>query len=590
MHGKGYVLVKKGEPSATIVTSRKASEVERLAAEELQNYLAKISGVIVPIREDEVEILGNRILIGRKKVTEQLKSSVNLKDVGREGFVIKTLGRDLIIVGGGEYGTLYGVYTFLEKYLGVRWFLPGPLGEVVPKLEEVKVGEIDDREEPDFAMRWVGSDQWALRNRANGPCDGHPTGFNIQPSIYHSQHILFPVQKYFSQHPEYFALVNGKRSDAQHAKLCTSNPKVVKDVAKNMAKLLDENPTIDLISLSPTDGWLYCECENCRALDEPGASTDQRMSRRMLLFYNQVAEELEKSHPDKRILVGAYHIYARPPMDKSIKGHKNLSVIICHYNEYCLAHPVNDPNCKANECYRSLISDWQTITPHIYFYEYYWKANWLGLPWPIVHTIAEDIPYFKSIGVEGLYTQYALENVWTLGLDYYVAAKLLWNCRTDVKALLEDFYEKFFGAAAPAMKKYYTLMEKAMAESATCISGYAPKNASLIFTPRLLAELRKQLRNAEKLAEDEKVTARIEKIKLSLDFTERVMDYFRLRESAMASKDKADEARALAALEALQDYMTKKKERFKGVIDVERQLARLRRWFGAAENPADAKK
>mgnify|MGYP003339043926 CR=1 FL=1 len=39
--------------------------------------------------------------------------------------------------------------------------------------------------------------------------------------------------------------------------------------------------------------------------------------------------------------------------------------------------------------------------------------------------------------------------------DYYVANKLLWNPDADVAAVLSDFYEKAFGPAAPAMRRYY---------------------------------------------------------------------------------------------------------------------------------------
>ena len=162
----------------------------------------------------------------------------------------------------------------------------------------------------------------------------------------------------------------------------------------------------------------------------PKVPTDQRYSRRQMVLYNRVASELEKTRPDQLILVGAYNTYTWPPRDPSVQAHRNLAVVICHYqpNAACLAHPVNDPNCTANRRYLDLIRAWQKHTSHVYFYEYYWKVNWLDLPWPITHTVATDIPFFQSIGVEGLYTQYTTGSIWSNFIPMCVATQLLWDC------------------------------------------------------------------------------------------------------------------------------------------------------------------
>ncbi|HIE52044.1 MAG TPA: DUF4838 domain-containing protein, partial [Armatimonadetes bacterium] len=558
-------LVEDGQPTASIVLSAEANDLTYFAASELQTYLAKMTGATLPLVEDTQEVTGHRLLVGPTRFTP----SEVAPPAHPEGFTLRRVGGDTVVLGGGGLGVLYGVYALLERF-GVRWFLPGEWGEVVPEVKTLRVGDLAVSEAPDFPMRWIGTGLWSLRNRSNRVGAEGVAGFRILPSVYHSQERLLSRRRYFEDHPEYFALNRGQRRNEAHVKLCTSNPEVARQVAANMAAMLDADPDIDLISLSPTDGMLYCECPHCTALDEAEVPRDQRMSRRMLLFYNRVAKELAKSHPQAQILVGAYHIYTRPPKDPALRAHPNLNVIICHYEGYCLAHPVNDPHCAANAKYRELLFAWQRLVGDVYFYEYYWKVNWMDLPWPIVHTIAQDIPYFHQIGVKGVYTQYNPDNVWTLGLNYYVAARLLWNVNTDVNALLEDFYRRFFGAAAEPMRAYYQTMEEALANAGRDIPGGALANARAVFTEEVLAKMRDCLTAAQQQAREEKVKARLGKIAVSLEYTERLLTYLRLRDQAQSAPQREARARAgaeaLRALEALVEEVRTNRAKFGGVV------------------------
>jgi len=568
--GKSLMVVEEGRARAVIVLGEDVSVPERKAAEELQTYLARISGATLPIVSGPGAGFECRILIGGCVGAEEIVPREEAVEQGEEGFVLRSTDRDLAVVGGGDYGTLYGVYAVLEK-LGVRWYLPDPLGEIVPRRSTVEIGPLDEKQRPSFPMRWVGNDDvWNLRNRMNRVSEAYPPGFRIAPGIYHSQSSYIAHDRYYETHPEFFALIDGVRSRKKHAKLCVSNPELVREVARNMAERLREDPAIDLISLSPTDGQLWCECENCRALDEEEVSRDQRYSRRMLVFYNWVAEELEKEFPDQLILTGAYNVYTLPPKDPELRAHRNLAVIICHYEDYCLAHPTNDPECLRNARYRDLIFGWQKHTPHIYFYEYYWKVNWFDLPWPIVHTIAADMPYFKSIGVEGVFTQYTTDNMWTNLLDYYVAAKLLWDVNADVPRILEEFYANFYREAAEPMRRYYEALERALAESPHHFPGNAPAYAHLVFTEELVEELGGYLKEALKLAEHEEVKARLEKIAVSYDYTKRLSRYFRMKAQSVAEEDREQKRRILKeAVDLLEDIYTEvsgHRERYEGVV------------------------
>jgi len=572
-------LVVDGRPTAAIVTPAEPSAEIRFAAKQLQAYVEKMTGAVLPMHSIDQQIAGNRIVLGRANRAEAADVAVP-DNLGDEGYLIKTAGRDLFVVGGSDRGTLYGVCGLLEDHLGVRWYVPGdPLGECVPKRTNVILKHVDDLQKPSFSMRWIGrGSDWGIMNRQNGPGETLDAGFTIQPGIYHTQNRLLPHREYFGKCPEYFALVKGERSKDRSCKLCYSNPDVVREVARNMAEMLDAEPDIDLISFSPTDGQLWCECDGCRAMDEKGVPKDQSKSRRSLLFYNALAAELRKSHPEARILVGAYNVYNWPPRDATLKADPMLAVIITHYENYCMAHPVADPDCPPNARYVQLINRWEDLGCAIYYYEYYNKGNWSDLPWPIVHSIKRDMPWYHQQGHQGVYTQFSEDNGWTLFPAYYVAAKLIWNVDADVDALFNEMCDRLFGSAGPAMRDYYDVMEKSMADCGQHFPGHGVTAGRWVFTDDVLDEMGRALRRAHELAGDELIRRRLAKIDLSYEYTCRLMEFSDALQSADTRKPPQDALasaeKALRAYQSLVDEVVGNPEKWHGVVNGKGALLR----------------
>jgi hypothetical protein len=55
-------------------------------------------------------------------------------------------------------------------------------------------------------------------------------------------------------------------------------------------------------------------------------------------------------------------------------------------------------------------------------------------------------------------------------VNYYVAAKLAWNTRLDVDALLADYADHAFGPAAEPMRAYFGRLEQAITDADCCLS------------------------------------------------------------------------------------------------------------------------
>ena len=113
---------------------------EAKAAGELQKYMEKVSGVLLPVFSDEREPAGHEIVIGNSRRLERFKIKAGFKEAESDGFVILTKEERLFITGGSAQGTLNGVYTFLEDYLGCRFYSPGVI--FIPDLDRVVIPEI----------------------------------------------------------------------------------------------------------------------------------------------------------------------------------------------------------------------------------------------------------------------------------------------------------------------------------------------------------------------------------------------------------------------------------------------------------------
>lgn len=567
-HPQG-VLIDHGQAHATIVVPANPGPVEQYAAADLQRVFCEMTGVSLPIAEDAQTLHGNRILIGQTRFTDRVVAPAERQSLEREAFIVRQRGRDLALVGGGSWGAMYACAELYDR-LGARWYMPGELGACVPRLETIRFDGLEARQAPSFAMRWVGKDvEWSLRNRSNRvEEDDLPPGFCVYPGIYHTQSRYISHAEFGRTHPEYSAQIKGKRSQGPEAKLCNSNPELPKVIAEKMGRMLRERPGIDLISLSPTDRQLWCECEACKQLDEAGVSNDRKYSRRQMILYNRVAAELEKEFPEQGMLVGAYNVYTWPPKDGALRAHRNLAVVICHYETYCLAHAVNDPACPKNQRYLELIRAWQEQTPRIYFYEYYDKANWIDLPWPIVHTVARDIPFFQSIGVKGLYTQWSEPGIWSTFLGHYVAARLLWNSTADVGALLDEFYEKFYGEAAMPMRRWHEALEKQAPDCGEHFPGNAPRYAHCVFTEPVVEQLQACVKEAQGLAKSDLVKRRVDKMAALTEYTARMARYFQLRQQAetlRGAERRAAVDEALQTVQAALDDIRRNRDRYSGV-------------------------
>ncbi|MCD6351416.1 MAG: DUF4838 domain-containing protein [Armatimonadetes bacterium] len=518
-----FVLwVEKGRPRATIVTDSFPTDAPPPAAI-LNEYIEKITGTKLPVRAEPVGE-GPTIYLGPRSGLPRI-SDARLKPRAEDTFTMFSIGRDLVLTGLNRLGTTYAVYAFLEECLGCRWFWDSDSGAYWPTSQDLRVGQVRRTESPGFRIRWIGRGTWALANRMNVGT-GHPDEFKVKWFV-HTFLNLVPPDKYWKTHPEYYALHGGKREDptdrSRQVQLCTSNPEVAQVAAQTIDELVQQDPSLRMVSVDPMDSQRFCECERCRALDEPDAPYARSRSRRLLLFFNRVAALVAQRHPDLLLKSIAYHSYVAPPADPTLRVRDNVVLQFCHFE--CHNHPLADPSCPANRDFNRYLLGWRNIARNVMMYEYYYKVSWLHLPWPIVHSLRRDIPYLHEHGIMGVASQYTW-NFASNGLAYYVAAKLLWDSSLDVDALLEDFYQKAYAEAAGPMKEYHELLEDAAVKSGLHLAAQRPyAEAVKLFTPELLSKLDDCLTRARAAVRDPRARQRVQMMAQGLQYTHMLVDY-----------------------------------------------------------------
>ncbi|MFH0990439.1 MAG: DUF4838 domain-containing protein [bacterium] len=436
-------LVKNEKSAYRISIPKNAIPVELKAAEILQRYLKAISGVVLGIGEVK-QAMEHQIILSSRNDAPELREVLGKLNLGEDGFLLKTYGNRLYIIGGTEKGILYGVYTFLEKYLGCRKY--SPTVEIVPKKKTVQVAAFTDIQVPSIIFRDVHFHDPEYMEWHK--LDYHNDVFGM---YVHTFQRLVAAEKYFKEHPEYFSKVAaGRIPDGQ---LCLTNPDVFQIVVDELRARMKEQPEKRYWSVSQNDTFSPCECDSCKAINEREGSP----SGSLLAFVNRVADQF----PDNIISTLAYQYTRSAP--RSIKPRPNVNIMFCsiecNRSKALEVDPGSASFCKDME-------GWTRLTDNIYLWDYVVQFRNLISPFPNLRVLQPNVQYFVKNGIRSIFEQGSGELLSEFKeLRTYLLAKLLWNPYLNLDSLMNDFLHGYYAAAAPYVRKYIDAMHDALEAS-----------------------------------------------------------------------------------------------------------------------------
>ena len=520
-------LVRDGQPRAAIWLSTAANSIERAAAQDLQEYLSRMSGAKLSIRKGTPPAGQPAVLIGHGQRARQLVSDVlDEQHLGFDGFVIRTRADCLVLAGidkNHKYreehegnGTRFAVFALLEK-LGCRFYNPSPVGEHIPRLDTITVSDLNIVSKPDFARRRVDVsghirdhdsertkqawNRWYVQNRFGG----------VPITTSHNYDGICPP-RLFAEHPEYFAFDRSKnrRVLTEDGQICLSNKQVVERAIRESRRFLNNRKDALGASLSPADADMdqWCQCDSCLAMDhaDPGIG----VATRVLAFNNRVAAEVQKSHPDRLLTYYADYFQVNmtgPPVLGNgtvvLKAHPQVVPVIV--NRFCYLHAIDDPDCPLNTNYRWRLRAWSQVAKRLMSYEYYTHLFDLPrTPTPQTWLIGGRIRHYKAMNFIS-YKVGALNRWPDNELACYLAGRLAWDASQDDRALIEEFFRLYFQEAGNPMRAYYRRLN--LVGRQTDSHGMFVAHAD--WTPQVLAELQAAIEVAQASAQQPLIKRRV---------------------------------------------------------------------------------
>ena len=458
-----FRLASGGITDYSIVHPETPTAVQQTAAEELASFLNQVTGADFPILsesqiEEKAKDKQKLLVIGPGKQSKQLLASVGAEPeetLGQDGIILHTAGQSIVFSGHPDRGMLYAVYTFLEDYVGCRWWTRTE--STIPNIQRLDITPPALRYQPTFFWRdtsYLDVRQgeeggiFCARRKINGP--PIPPQFGGYVTICLGSHtfcLILPPKDFFDEHPDWYALVDGRRLK-DNGQLCLTNPEMKQEFIRSVLRILDENPESKIISISQNDCGGWCQCPECqRLVDENGSQSGP-----LITFVNDVAEAVEKEHPDVVVETLAYLSTRFAPA--KARPRDNVLIRLCAIGNSFLT-PVEEGG--SNQSLVEQIEKWSAIAKRLFVWDYVTNFSNYMLPHPNLQVLAPNIRFYARNHAVGIYEQ---ADSWCAAGDFvrlrcYLISKLMWNPSLDQREIENDFLTGYYSPTVGALLRQY---------------------------------------------------------------------------------------------------------------------------------------
>jgi hypothetical protein len=521
-------LIEDGASDYIIVHGAQASPSEVTAAEKLADYLERVSGFAMPLVTDDEPARGPEIIVGKTNREGGAGfHGIDRAGLGDDGFVIRTvengLGKHILIAGGEKRGALYGVFDFLEKFCGCRWFAPEIT--VVPETSTVAVPDkIDERETPAYLYRSPqinfgfcypetgGSVDYCLANRITGHMAtavadekyGGVLDYQIGGAYFITNN-----EALYGEHPDWFAMdKKGERVFGEYGSPCMSNEGVIQYYIDYALAQVEANPDVACIGMGLNDTALSCQCENCRAVYEEegtlGKSGESGGTQARL--FARVSEALDAAGSPAKLGTHAYAANAEAP--KKTKYPDRAMIYFAPIGA-CYAHPFETCSYKGTANHRRQLEDWGRAGGSFIQFDYPCNYDHWNAPYPLWAALQPNLRYFYENGFIGLFNCGGSErDASFFNMTAWLYGKLLWDPYRDMEALYEEFLPLYYGGGWQYVREYIRIASEELTGRKIWGRQYHFERTSGPAKKGLLSMSGKQLKYIDALWKNAKALAR----------------------------------------------------------------------------------
>lgn len=553
--GGELVLTRDGRPASVIVLGAEPTLSAQFAACELQYHVEKITGAKLPIKS-VTDVAGRaskdvRIFVGESEATRAL--GLKSADFAPQEYLVAFRTNAIVLIGrdasreetarlrnrvalnytdlytfptcSEANGALYAAYDFLERFCGVRWYTATDLGIAFRPTPNLKVAGQDVRRSPHMRFRWHGgrsfpSDLCGDTVKTDPPMQAlcrrdmllfeHRQRMGGEP--YACGHSFYGYyDRFLKNHRDWFA----QGYEGQPPQLCYTHPGVIAQTVQDARDYFDgkephkgAHAAGDYFGVVPMDNDKWCKCPRCQALIlkkprrgvDSGFNTD-KASDYWFHFVNQVAREVRKTHPDKRISTIAYMGYGYPPVGEPLEPNVTVQMTFSTTRHW------NMPRQRTDE---KLLAAWAGESAERPKFVWLWycfpslealqQNSRSALPGFFASLIPQRMREYVRAGVRGIYVEPAYLDAGSLRsalfdqLELYVTFKLADDPTLNGHALIEEFFERYYGPAAAPMRRFYRIVERIWTVPR------AAENPRQIIDEAIMKELALNMEEAHRLA------------------------------------------------------------------------------------------
>ena len=467
---------------------------ERQAAQDLARAIGLMCGAAPNIldrttdinealaqNESPVFVMGELALDTEPSLREALNRVKKKNPVLRaDAIAVKRTGNRIYLAGSNDESH-YHAAIWLLRELGCRWYLPTSIGECIPDVPTLTIGDVDHVYAPPFEFRrfWL---SWNGSRADHGPF--------LHRNFMHNDYV--PSGHALGHYVEELIPEGGSA-----ANIPISDPRTAEHVAD---KIADKFTSGKHFNLGMDDGSYESDFEGDRELqaglwdkyfDKPV------LSDAFVIFYNRVAQILMERHPESKTMIGflAYSNMTVPPQ-RNIIAERPLVAYLAPIDIDPI-HGMDDPESPPRQEYREMMLRWaEVMQGRVVIYEYdQGMLVWRDIPNPSHQAFVQDVKHYRDAGIMGIDIESRGARATTF-LNLHLRGQLMWDPEADVDAMIDEFYKKFYGPAAIPMASFWNAIFEAWDEAIVTEHEYFV--APAIYTPELMRNLAANITAAER--------------------------------------------------------------------------------------------